>query len=86
LDANLISFIPSEDDGRLAKETRNIRAPRGSAISLFDLRVIDSLKEPSIKIPVQAAHLALTPLWQMLPKNDSVILTSNALSCVGGNY
>jgi excisionase family DNA binding protein len=54
--ANLISFIPSEDDVKLARETKKILAPRLSATSPFDLRAINPLKEPSIKIPAQAAH------------------------------
>jgi hypothetical protein len=39
--ANLISFIPSEDDVKLAKETKKILAPRLSSTSPFDLRAIN---------------------------------------------
>ena len=63
--ANLISFIPSDDDVKLARETKKILAPRLSATSPFDLRAINPLKEPSIKIPAQAAHLLVQILDEM---------------------
>src|SRR5713101_704592 len=63
--ANLISFIPSEDDVKLAKDTKKILALRLSATSPFDLRAINPLKEPSIKIPAQAAHLLVQILDEM---------------------
>ena len=56
--ANLISFIPSEAYVKLAKETKKILAPRLSATPPFDLRAINPLKEPSIKIPAQACATA----------------------------
>ena len=63
--APLISFIPSDDDVKLARETRKILAPRVSSTSPFDLRAINSPKEPAIKIPAQAAHLLVQILDEM---------------------
>jgi excisionase family DNA binding protein len=63
--APLISQIPSEDDVKLARETRKILAPRLSSTLPFDLRAVNSLKEPSIKIPAQAAHLLVQILDEM---------------------
>ena len=61
----LMSFIPSEDDAKLAKETRRILAPRLSSTLPFDLREMNPLKEPAIKIPASAAHLLIQILDEM---------------------
>jgi excisionase family DNA binding protein len=63
--APLISVGPSEDDVKLARETRKILVPRLSSTSPLNLRVVDSLNEPSIKIPAQAAHLLVRILDEM---------------------
>jgi hypothetical protein len=62
---HLVSFIPSEDDVKLAKEAKKILAPRLSSTSPFDLRTINPLKEPSVRIPAQAAHLLVQILDEM---------------------
>ena len=62
---HLVSFIPSEDDVKLAREAKKVLAPRLSSTSPFDLRAINPLKEPSIKIPAQAAHLLVQILDEM---------------------
>jgi len=46
---HLTPFIPSEEDVKLAKETKKILAPRLSSTSPFDLRAIN---------PVSYTHLA----------------------------
>ena len=76
--APLTSFIPSEDDVRLAKETKKILAPRLSSTSPFDLRAINPLKEPSIKIPAQAAHLLVQILDEMSRGNAVKLIPVHA--------
>ena len=76
--APLISSIPSEDDVKLAKETRKILAPRLSSSSPFDLRAINPLKEPSIKIPAQAAHLLVQILDEMSRGNAVKLIPVHA--------
>jgi excisionase family DNA binding protein len=63
--APLISFIPSEDDVKLAKEAKKILAMRLSSTLPFDLRAMNPLKEPAIKIPASAAHLLVQILDEM---------------------
>ncbi|MDR3727246.1 MAG: excisionase family DNA-binding protein [Terracidiphilus sp.] len=63
--AHLISFIPSKDDVKLAREAKKFLALRLSLTSPFDLRAINPLKDPSIKIPAQAAHLLVQILDEM---------------------
>jgi excisionase family DNA binding protein len=62
---HLTPLIPSEEDIKLAKETKEILAPRVSPTAPLDLRAINPLKEPSIKIPAHAAHLLVQILDQM---------------------
>lgn len=76
--APLMSFIPSEDDVKLAKETRKILALRLDSTSPFDLLAIDSLKEPSIKIPAQAAHLLVQILDEMSRGNAVKLIPIHA--------
>ena len=57
--------IPSEDDAKLAKETKQILEPRLSATLPLDLREMNPLKEPAIKIPASAAHLLIQILDEM---------------------
>lgn len=63
--AHLVSIIPSEDDIKPARETKKILAPRLSLSSPFDLRDINPLKQPTVKIPGQAAHLLVQILAEM---------------------
>ena len=48
--------IPSEDDAKLAKETKQILEPRLSATSPLDFREMNPPQEPALKIPASAAH------------------------------
>ena len=73
--ANPLSFIPSEEDVKLARETKKILAPRLKLTAPFDLRAINPLGEPSIKIPAQAAHLLVQILDEMS--------RGNAVGCSG---
>jgi len=63
--AHLVSIIPSEDEMRPAKESKKILAPRLSLTSPFDLRAINPLKQPTVKITGQAAHLLVQILAEM---------------------
>lgn len=76
--AHLTPLIPSEDDVKLAKETRKILAPRLSSTLPFDLRAINPLKEPSIKIPAQAAHLLVQILDEMSRGNAVKLIPVHA--------
>jgi excisionase family DNA binding protein len=63
--ASSISHIPSEDDVKLARETRKILAPRLSSVLPLDLHEINSPQEALIRIPVSAAHLLMEILDEM---------------------
>jgi excisionase family DNA binding protein len=76
--APLTSFIPSEDDIKLAKETKKILAPRLSATPPLDLRAINPSKHPSIKIPAQAAHLLVQILDEMSQGNAVKLIPIHA--------
>jgi excisionase family DNA binding protein len=76
--AQLAPLIPSEDDVKLAKETKKILAPRLSSNSPFDLRAINPLKEPSVKIPAQAAHLLVQILDEMSRGNAVKVIPVQA--------
>jgi excisionase family DNA binding protein len=76
--AHLISFIPSEDDVKLAREARKILAPRLTSTSPFDLRAINPLKEPSIKIPAHAAYLLVQILDEMSRGNAVKLIPVHA--------
>jgi len=67
--ASLMSFMPSEDDVKLAKETRKILAPRLSLTLPLDLREMNPPQEPAIKIPASAAHLLVQILDEMSKGN-----------------
>ena len=75
---HLVSFIPSEDDVKLAREAKKVLAPRLSSTSPFDLRAINPLKEPSIKIPAQAAHLLVQILDEMSRGNAVKLIPVHA--------
>jgi len=55
-------LIPSDDDVKLAKETRKILAPRLSQTMPLDLRETNA---PPIRIPAPAAHLLVQILDEM---------------------
>lgn len=72
--ASPIPLIPSEDDVKLAKETRRILAPRLKTNRPLDLRS----KESSIKIPAAAAHLLVQILDEMSRGNAVKLIPINS--------
>jgi len=70
-----IPLIPSEDDVKLAKETRKILAPRLSSTRPLDLR---PTKDSAIKIPAAAAHLLVQILDEMSRGNAVKLIPINA--------
>ncbi len=57
--------IPSEDDAKLANETKRILEPRLSATSPLDFREMNPPQEPALKIPASAAHHLVQILDEM---------------------
>ena len=80
--AHLVSFIPSEDDVKLARVAKNILAPRPSSTSPFDLRAY-------IKIPAQAAHLLVQILDEMsrvLPRLPRISLNPDQIRDLADSF
>ena len=69
-----MSYIPSEEDAKVAKETSRIVAPRLSFTKPLDLRDVTPLKEPAIKIPASAAHLFVQVLDEMSRGNAAKLI------------
>jgi hypothetical protein len=67
---------------KLAKKTKKILAPRLRSTAPFDLRAINPLNEPSIKIPAQAAHLLVQILDEMSQGNAVKLIPVHA-GCIG---
>ncbi len=65
-----IPTIPSEDDVKLAKETKKILARRLSSNIPLDLREVNTPQEPPIRIPAPAAHLLVQILDEMSRGTD----------------
>ena len=63
---------------KLAKKTKKILAPRLRSTAPFDLRAINPLNEPSIKIPAQAAHLLVQILDEMSQGNAVKLIPVHA--------
>jgi len=75
----LTSFVPSEDDARLAKETKQILTRRRlSTTSPLDLRKAGSDKGQAIKIPAPAAHLLVQILDEMSRGNAVKLIPVHA--------
>jgi excisionase family DNA binding protein len=70
--------IPSEDDVKLAKETRKILALRLSLNMPLDLREVSTPQEPSIRIPAPAARLLVQILDEMSRGNAVKLLPIHA--------
>jgi hypothetical protein len=68
--AILTPEIPSEAEAVLAKETKDILAPRVGKSSSLDLRAMNFASEPTIKIPASAARLLVQILDEMSRCND----------------
>ena len=63
--ASPISYIPSEDDVKLAKETSKILAPRLSSTMPLELHEINTPQNTLLRIPVSAAHQLVEILDEM---------------------
>jgi excisionase family DNA binding protein len=63
--AVLTPEIPSEAEAVLAKQTKEILAPRIGKNTSIDLRAMDFASEPTVKIPASAARLLVQILDEM---------------------
>jgi excisionase family DNA binding protein len=70
--------IPSEDDVKLAKETRKILSLRLSSNMPLDLREMSMPQESPIRIPAPAAHLLVQILDEMSRGNAVKLLPIHA--------
>jgi excisionase family DNA binding protein len=70
--------IPSEDDVKLAKETKKILALRLSSNMPLDLREMSMPQEPPIRIPAPAAYLLVQILDEMSRGNAVKLLPIHA--------
>jgi excisionase family DNA binding protein len=70
--------IPSEDDVKLAKETKKLLALRLSSNLPLDLREMSTPKEPPIRIPAPAAYLLVQILDEMSHGNAVKLLPIHA--------
>lgn len=76
--AVLISDIPSEAEALVAKETKDILAPRLGALATFDVKALNFASEPTIKIPTSAARLLVEILHEMSRGNAVKIVPVHA--------
>lgn len=76
--AVLIPEIPSEAEALVAKETKDILAPRLSAISTFNVKTLNLASETTLKIPVSAARLLVQILDEMSRGNAVKIVPVHA--------
>lgn len=76
--ASPIPTIPSEDDVKLAKETRKILSLRLSSNMPLDLREMSMSQEPPIRIPAPAVHLLVQILDEMSRGNAVKLLPIHA--------
>jgi excisionase family DNA binding protein len=70
--------IPSEEDVKLAKETRKILALRLSSNMPLDLREVSTPRKPPIRIPAPAARLLVQILDEMSRGNAVKLLPIHA--------
>jgi len=76
--AVLTPEIPSEAEAVLAKETKEILAPRIGKNASIDLRAMDFASEPTVKIPASAARLLVQILDEMSRGNAVKIVPIHA--------
>ena len=76
--AILTPEIPSEAEAVLARETKEILAPRIGTSSSLDLRAMNFASEPTIKIPASAARLLIQILDEMSRGNAVKIVPVHA--------
>src|SRR6201986_3784676 len=63
--AILAPEIPSEAEVKLARQTKEILAPRIGKNAALDLRAMNFVSEPTVKIPASAARLLIQILDEM---------------------
>ncbi len=63
--AHLALAVPSEAEATLAKKTKQILAKRPHSKLPLDLRVMNLVKEPTVRIPPSAARLLIQILDEM---------------------
>jgi excisionase family DNA binding protein len=76
--AVLTPEIPSEAEAVLARETKEILAPRIGKNSTLDLRAMNSASEPTVKITASAARLLVQILDEMSRGNAVKIVPVHA--------
>ena len=74
----VIPEIPSEAEALVAKETKDILAPRLGALATFDVKALDLASEPTLKIPASAARLLVQILDEMSRGNAVKIVPVHA--------
>jgi excisionase family DNA binding protein len=76
--AVLTPEIPSEAEAVLARETKEILAPRIGKNTSLELRAMNSASEPTVKIPASAARLLVQILDEMSRGNAVKIVPVHA--------
>src|ERR1700723_72689 len=76
--AVLTPEIPSEAEAVLAKQTKDILAPRIGKNAALDLRAMNFATEPTIRIPASAARLLVQILDEMSRGNAVKIIPVHA--------
>jgi excisionase family DNA binding protein len=76
--AVLIPEIPSEAEALVARETKDILAPRLGNLATFDLKSLNLISEPTLKIPASAARLLIQILDEMSRGNAVKIVPVHA--------
>lgn len=76
--AVLVPEIPSEAEALMAKETKDILAPRLGTLVTFDLKALNLASKPTFKIPASAARLLVQILDEMSRGNSVKIVPVHA--------
>ena len=76
--AVLTPEIPSEAEALVAKETKDILAPRLGTMSTFDVKALNLASEPTLRIPASAARLLVQILDEMSRGNAVKIVPVRA--------
>lgn len=76
--AVLTPELPSEAEALVARETRDILAPRLGRLSTFDMEALDLASEPTLRIPLSAARLLVQILDEMSRGNAVKIVPVHA--------
>jgi len=74
----LVPEVPSEAEALVAKETKDILAPRLGALATFDVKALNLASEPTLRIPASAARLLVQILDEMSRGNAVKIVPVHA--------